>query len=97
MGKSNGKSKGNETFWAGAKSAEVGYVRNKDDSTKVSFRGSTYVFPNMMAGAGVNLYMVPMTLEEIKKRNINLAKSYNSAYSSSMASNMGFALENELD
>ena len=91
-----GKSQGSETVWAGAKNTEVGYVRNKDDSTKFSFRGSTFVFPNVKAGGGVNLYMVPMTLEEIKIRNKNLAKSYNSAYSSSMASNMGFVLETEL-
>lgn len=91
-----GKSHGAETFWAGTGNVEVGAKRNKDDSTKVSFRANTYVFPNVKAGGGVDLYMVPMTPEEIKVRNENLAKSYNSAYSSSMASNMGFALESEL-
>ena len=91
-----GKSHGAETFWAGTGNLEAGAVRNKDDTTKVSFRANTFVFPNVKAGGGVDLYMVPMTPEEIKVRNENLAKSYNSAYSSSMASNMGFALESEL-
>ena len=90
-----GKSKGNETFWAGTGNAEVGYTRYKDDKTKISLRAMPFCFPNVKAGGGVNLYMVPMTPEEIKVRNQNLAKSYNNAYSSSMASNMGFVLENE--
>ena len=91
-----GKSRGNETFWAGTGNAEVGVVRKKDDSTKVSLRGSAFLLPNVKAGAGVDLYMVPMTPEEIKVRNENLAKSVNNAYSSSMGMNMGFALETEL-
>lgn len=90
-----GKSKGNETFWAGTGNAEVGYTRYKDDKTKISLRAMPFCFPNVKAGGGVNLYMVPMTPEEIKVRNTNLAKSYNNAYSSSMASNMGFVLEND--
>ena len=92
-----GKSKGNETFWAGTGNAQVGYVRKKDDSTKVSMRASTFLMPNVKAGGGVDLYMVPMTPEEIKIRNENLSKNLQNNYSSSMAENMGFVTWQESD